>query len=97
MTPSLPDRTIGPCVVCGEAEGPLTLLDAGWTHDERIDCLRGVVYRATHGSPPNRACLPGGDAKWEGYLLGVEEAARAAESWMRGHSDELSDKDGRDG
>jgi len=45
--------------------------------------LREHVERATHGRPPDRACLPGHDKKWEGYLLGVEEAIHAAEEWLR--------------
>lgn len=49
----------------------------------RRSALAAHVYEQTHGDPPNRACLKGDDAKWEGYLLGVEEALRAAESFPR--------------
>lgn len=41
--------------------------------------LRDRIERQTCGQPANRACLPGSDDKWEGYLLGIEEAIAAAE------------------
>lgn len=44
--------------------------------------LRDHIVTRTHGGPPNRACLPGSDAKWDGYLLGVEDAIAAAEEWL---------------
>lgn len=45
--------------------------------------LRDAVLRATHGDPPDRACLPNrSDREWETYQLGVEEAICAAEAWM---------------
>lgn len=46
------------------------------------------IYEQTHGNPPDRACLPGSDEKWEGYLLGVEEAGRAAEAIMSPMTDD---------
>lgn len=45
--------------------------------------LRAHVYEQTHGDPPNRTCLAGSDDKWNGYLLGIEEALRAIESFPR--------------
>lgn len=50
---------------------------------ERVegDSLRRAVYAETHGDPPDRECLRGSDDKWAGYVLGVEEAIRAAEAW----------------
>lgn len=43
--------------------------------------LQRYVYEQTHGDPPDRTSLNGSDDKWRGYLLGVDEALRAAESW----------------
>jgi hypothetical protein len=43
--------------------------------------IRQHIYEATHGDPPRRRSLPGSAEKWEGYLLGVEEAAVAAEAF----------------
>jgi hypothetical protein len=45
--------------------------------------LRQHIEQSTHGDPPLRSCLPGSDEKWEGYLLGVEDAIAAAEEWVR--------------
>lgn len=48
------------------------------------DSLRKAVMRDTCGDPPDRKALPGTDEKWDGYLLGIEEAIAAVESWMSG-------------
>jgi hypothetical protein len=50
--------------------------------------LKDYVAQATHGLPPDRACLKGSDDKWDGYLLGVAEATHAADQWFR----ELTDR-----
>jgi hypothetical protein len=44
--------------------------------------LPDFIEQQTHGQPPNRDCLKGSDDKWEGYLLGVEEAKHAAQGWI---------------
>ena len=44
--------------------------------------LPDFIEQETHGQPPNRECLKGSDEKWEGYLLGVEEAKHAAQGWI---------------
>jgi hypothetical protein len=41
------------------------------------------IQDRTHGRPADRTALSGSDEKWNGYLLGVEEATRAAEGWVR--------------
>jgi hypothetical protein len=46
--------------------------------------IKRTIYEQTHGDPPDRACLGGSDDKWDGYLLGVEEAAVVAEAQLRG-------------
>jgi hypothetical protein len=44
--------------------------------------LPDFIEQQTHGQPPHRDCLKGSDEKWEGYLLGVEEAKHAAQGWI---------------
>jgi hypothetical protein len=47
-----------------------------------ITTLPDFIEQQTHGQPPDRDCLKGSDDKWEGYLLGVEEARHAAQGWI---------------
>lgn len=65
--------------------------------------LREYIQRATHNL--DRSSLGGTDEKWDGYLLGVEDATAAAEavdsvpwvaSLLRGRASEYEQKGMRD-
>jgi hypothetical protein len=49
-----------------------------------MSLIERTIRERTHGEPPDRASFGGSDDKWDGYLLGVEEAGAVAADLHQG-------------